>query len=159
VKLWPCLNRALISKIALLDVLYKIRLEGTMEQEQQERRKILIVEDDQDIGRLYLELLQSETDCVVTLASEPLQALNVVEEFKPDLFILDYLLPHMDGLELYNKLHTIKGLENVPALFVTGILLDKKGKEPGIIRMQKPFDTDMLLQTIENITTPLPSAP
>ncbi|SRR5258708_11276315 len=130
-----------------------------MEQEQQERKKILIVEDDQDIGRLYLELLQSETDCVVTLASEPLQALNVVEEFKPDLFILDYLLPHMDGLELYNKLHTIKGLENVPALFVTGILLDKKGKERGIIRMQKPFDTDMLLQTIENITTPLPSAP
>ena len=130
-----------------------------MEQEQQERKKILIVEDDQDIGRLYLELLQAETDCVVTLASEPLQALNVVEEFKPDLFILDYMLPYMDGLELYNRLHTIKGLENVPALFVTGILLDKKGKERGIIRMQKPFDTDMLLQTIENITTPLPSAP
>ncbi len=130
-----------------------------MEQEQQERKKILIVEDDQDIGRLYMELLQTETDCVVTLASEPLQALNVVEEFKPDLFILDYMLPYMDGLELYNRLHTIKGLENVPALFVTGILLDKQGKERGIIRMQKPFDTDMLLQTIENITTPLPSAP
>lgn len=126
-----------------------------MEHEQLRKKKILIVEDDQEIGRLYLDLLLTETNCVVTLASEPFQALNVVEKFKPDLFILDYLLPHMDGLELYNRLHTIKGLENVPALVITGTLLDKKGKEPGIIRMQKPFDIDILLQTIENIPTPL----
>src|SRR5436190_10103879 len=110
-----------------------------MKQEQQRKRKVLIVEDDQEIARLYLELLQAETSCVVTLASEPLQALNIVEKFKPDLFILDYLLPHMDGIELYKRLHTIKGLENVPALFITGIVLDRKGRERGIIRMQKPF--------------------
>jgi len=130
-----------------------------MEQEQQRKRKILIVEDDQEIARLYLELLQDETDCIVTLANEPFQALNIVERFKPDLFVLDYLLPHMDGIELYERLHTIKGLENVPALFVTGIVLDRKGRERGVIRMQKPFDTDMFLQTIENITTPLPAVP
>lgn len=125
-----------------------------MEQKQKRKKKILIVEDDQEIGRLYLDLLMTETNCVVTLASEPFQALNIVEKFKPDLFILDYLLPHMNGLELYKRLHTIKGLENVPALVITGTLLDKKGKEPGIIRMQKPFDIDILLQTIENVTTP-----
>ncbi len=130
-----------------------------MEQEQQRKRKILIVEDDQEIARLYLELLQDETDCIVTLANEPFQALNIVERFKPDLFVLDYLLPHMDGIELYERLHTIKGLENVPALFVTGMVLDRKGRERGVIRMQKPFDTDMFLQTIENITTPLPAVP
>jgi hypothetical protein len=62
----------------------------------------------------------------------------------------------MDGFELYTRLHSIKGLEKVPALFITGTILDKKGKEPGIVRMQKPFDIDILLQTIENITTPLP---
>jgi|SRR5882757_2837018 len=129
-----------------------------MDKEQQRKKKILIVEDDQEIGRLYLDLLMTETNCVVTLASEPFQALNVVKKFKPDLFILDYMLPHMDGFELYNRLHTIKGLEKVPALFVTGTILDKKGKEPGIVRMQKPFDIDMLLQTIENITTSLSQA-
>ncbi|HEY4033092.1 MAG TPA: response regulator [Ktedonobacteraceae bacterium] len=126
-----------------------------MEKEQQRKKKILIVEDDHEIGHLYLDLLMTETNCVVTLASDPFQALNVVEKFKPDLFILDYLLPHMDGFELYSRLHTIKGLEKVPALFVTGTILDKKGKGPGIIRMQKPFDIDILLQTIENITTPI----
>jgi CheY-like chemotaxis protein len=130
-----------------------------MEQKQQGKKKILIVEDDQEVARLYLELLQHETNCVVTLANEPLQALNIVERFKPDLFILDYRLPHMDGVELYKKLHTIKGLENVPALVITGISLDREGKERGIIRMQKPFDTDILLQTIENITSPLPTRP
>jgi CheY-like chemotaxis protein len=130
-----------------------------MKQEQQRKKKVLIVEDDQEIARLYLELLQDETNCVAILANEPLQALNIVEGFKPDLFILDYLLPHMDGIELYERLHTIKGLENVPALVVTGIVLDREGKERGIIRMQKPFDTDILLQTIENITTPLPTKP
>jgi len=128
-----------------------------MEQEQPRKKKILIVEDDQEIGRLYLDLLMTETNSVVILANEPFQALNVVDKFKPDLFILDYMLPHMDGLELYNRLHTIKGLEKIPALFITGTVLDKKGKEPGIVRMQKPFDIDILLQTIDNITTPLPS--
>ena|SRR2546421_6914537 len=130
-----------------------------MKQEQQRKKKVLIVEDDQDIAHLYLELLQAETNCVVILANEPLQALNIAKRFKPDLFILDYLLPHMNGIELYEKLHKIKGLENVPALIITGILLDRKGKERGIIRMQKPFDTDILLQTIENITSPLPTKP
>ena len=130
-----------------------------MKQEQQRKKKVLIVEDDQDIAHLYLELLQAETNCVVILANEPLQALNIAKRFKPDLFVLDYLLPHMNGIELYEKLHKIKGLENVPALVITGILLDRKGKERGIIRMQKPFDTDILLQTIENITSPLPAKP
>ncbi|HMH09516.1 MAG TPA: response regulator [Candidatus Nitrosopolaris rasttigaisensis] len=128
-----------------------------MEQEQPRKKKILIVEDDQEIGHLYLDLLMAETNSVVILANEPFQALNIVDQFKPDLFILDYMLPHMDGLELYNRLHTIKGLEKIPALFITGTILDKKGKEPGIVRMQKPFDIDILLQTIDNITTPLPS--
>lgn len=127
-----------------------------MKQEQQKKKKILIVEDDQEIGHLYLELLQVEIDYIVTLVIEPFEALNIVENFKPDLFILDYLLPQMDGIELYNRLHTIEGLENVPALVITGTFLDKQGKQPGIVRMQKPFDIDILLQTIENITTPLP---
>lgn len=126
-----------------------------MKQEQQKKKRILIVEDDQEIGHLYLELLQVEIDYTVTLAAEPFEALNIVENFKPDLFILDYLLPQMDGIELYNRLHTIEGLENVPALVITGTFLDKQGKQPGIVRMQKPFDIDILLQTIENITTPL----
>ncbi len=130
-----------------------------MKQEQQEKKKILIVEDDQEIGHLYLELLKTEMDCVVTLANEPLQALDVVESFKPDLFILDYLLPQMDGIELYERLHTIKGLENIPALVISGTLLGEKGQERGIIRMQKPFDIDILLHTIAHITTPLPLSP
>jgi CheY-like chemotaxis protein len=125
-----------------------------MKEEWQKKRKILIVEDDQEIGRLYLELLEVEIGCAVTLANEPCDALNIVENFKPDLFILDYLLPQMDGIELYNRLHAIEGLENVPALVITGTILDKKGKEPGIIRIQKPFDIDMLLQTVERVITP-----
>ncbi len=128
-----------------------------MEREQHKKKQILIVEDDHEIGRLYLDLLMTEANCMVILADHPFQALNIVQEFKPDLFILDYLLPQMDGLELYNRLHAIKGLEKIPAIVITGTLLDKQGKEPGIIRIQKPFDIDILLQTVENIPMVLAS--
>jgi DNA-binding response OmpR family regulator len=123
-----------------------------MRREQDRKKQILIVEDDYEIGHLYLDLLVTEANYMVKLANDPSQALNIVEDFKPDLFILDYLLPQMDGLELYKRLHTIKGLEQTPALVITGTLLDKQGQEPGIIRIQKPFDIDILLQTIENIS-------
>ena len=126
-----------------------------MEREQHKKKQILIVEDDHEIGHLYLDLLMIEANYTAILASDPFQALDVVKEFKPDLFILDYLLPQMDGLELCQRLHSIKGLENIPALVITGTLLDKQGKVPGIIRIQKPFDIDILLQTVENVITPL----
>ena len=125
---------------------------GTMQREQHRKKQILIVEDDHEIGHLYLDLLMTEANYMVILANDPSQALNIVKDFKPDLFILDYLLPQMNGLELYKRLHTIEGLEQTPALVITGTLLDKQGKEPGIIRIQKPFDIDILLQTIENIS-------
>ena len=125
-----------------------------MEREQHRKKQILIVEDDHEIGHLYLDLLMTEADYTARLANNPFQALDAVKEFKPDLFILDYLLPQMDGLELCQRLHSIKGLENTPALVITGTLLDKQGKVPGIIRIQKQFDIDILLQRVEKVITP-----
>ncbi|HEX5544808.1 MAG TPA: response regulator, partial [Nitrospira sp.] len=62
-------------------------------------KKILVVEDEQDILQLVKHYLGKEGFRPVTAVSG-LEALTKVKEEKPDLVILDLMLPEMDGLEV-----------------------------------------------------------
>ena len=64
-------------------------------------KTVLIVEDDRDIGEFMVQALRLETSYHPLLASDGFQALKVVREIKPELLLLDYHLPSMDGLELW----------------------------------------------------------
>jgi CheY-like chemotaxis protein len=80
---------------------------------------ILVVEDDVST-RYVLWLILSEAELYSPmLVNDPYQALLVATQRKPDLFLIDYHLPYMNGLELYNKLHIIEGLEEVPAIIMS----------------------------------------
>ena len=56
------------------------------------------------------------------LATDGLDALRMVEGIKPGLFVLDYHLPGMNGIELYDRLHAIETLADVPALMISARL-------------------------------------
>ena len=53
------------------------------------------------------------------LVTNGFQTLQVIHDITPDLSLLDYHLPGMNGLELYNHLHAVKGLEEVPTIMVS----------------------------------------
>jgi DNA-binding response OmpR family regulator len=53
----------------------------------------LVVEDDKDIGEFFIEALKQETPYQVVLATDGFHALKMVRSLKPNLFVLDYLLP------------------------------------------------------------------
>ncbi len=118
---------------------------------QPEIKTILVVEDDADVGEFFALALKQETPYQSLLVSNGFEALKLVNTIKPNLFVLDYQLPSMNGLELYDHLHTIPGLEDVPALFMSANLPTGELKKRRVYYIKKPFELEELLQTIENL--------
>ncbi len=117
-----------------------------------ESKMILVVEDDDSIGFMLVEALSQETPYHAVLVTDGLQALQAVREVKPCLFITDYRLPYMDGIELYDRLHAKKELEDTPAILMSAYLPpDEEVKKRKLVSMNKPFELDELLDTVEKL--------
>jgi len=85
------------------------------------------------------------------LVTDGLQAIKAVSNIKPSLLILDYQLPHMNGIEIYDHLHATKGLEDVPAIMISARLPRKEIAKRNIVAMSKPLELDDFLQAIEKL--------
>jgi CheY-like chemotaxis protein len=116
---------------------------------------LVIVEDDQANREVLEMLLSSETPYQLLVLKSGYEALKRVDEIiasHPVLFLLDYQLPTMTGLDLYAQLHALPDLNAVPALILTAyddpevvaIITDH-----GLPFLLKPFDINDLLQTID----------
>tara|TARA_Y100001951_G_scaffold101290_1_gene105954 strand:+ start:192 stop:602 length:411 start_codon:yes stop_codon:yes gene_type:complete len=81
--------------------------------------KLLHVDDDADILELAKMSLELMDDIEVVDCVSGEEALTTVEEFKPDVFLLDMMMPGMSGPEALEKLRQVPGLEAVPAIFMT----------------------------------------
>lgn len=81
-------------------------------------KKILIVEDEQDIRQLVTHYLEKEGFRPVA-AMNGLEALKKVKEDKPDLVVLDLMLPEMDGLEVCKRLRSVPETAMLPILMLT----------------------------------------
>ena len=119
-------------------------------------KTILVVEDDDDLGDLIMQVLDLEGEYGKThyhamLATDSMKALQMVQTAKPDLFLLDYYLPRMTGLELYDRLHATEGLEHIPAIFISANPPRQEIEKRHLVSMKKPFNLKDLLHTIENL--------
>lgn len=114
-------------------------------------KTILVVEDDADMGEFFVLALRQETSYQALLASDGSQALKIVKSLKPDLFVLDYELPSMNGIELYDHLQATEGLETVPVLFMSANLPTGELKRRRVYYIKKPFELDELLQKIDEL--------
>lgn len=114
-------------------------------------KTILLVEDDDNIGEVLAQAISQETPYMVLLVGDGFEALNIIKGVKPNLFILDYHLPRMNGIELYDQLHSMKPLEHVPAMMLSAHLPQKELAPRKILGMNKPIDLDDFLQTIDEL--------
>lgn len=116
-------------------------------------RKILHVEDDPDIRAIVklclcdlggFELLQCPTGH---------EALKVAEDFGPDLFFLDMMMPGLNGLETLEALRSLGSLSEVPAVFVTSVNNAEEYHdaivEQAIGSIQKPFDPSRIVEQLQ----------
>ena len=116
-------------------------------------KTVFIVEDDEAIGDLLVQAIEQETSYHAVLASDGFQALKMLRTVKPDLILLDYSLPGMNGLELYDTIHTVKALKHLPVLIVSAetVRIPKEIKARQLSQLQKPFELTSLLQAIERL--------
>jgi CheY-like chemotaxis protein len=117
----------------------------------QKLKTILVIEDDADLGEFFVQALKDETPYQTMLVTDGFQALKMVKNIKPDLFVLDYQLPSMNGIELYDHLHTTEGLENVPALFMSANVPTGELKKRRVYYIKKPFELDEMFKTIASL--------
>jgi|SRR6266516_1209869 len=115
------------------------------------KKTVLVVEDDTGIGSFLVQTVVQETPYQALLVTDGFAALRVINDIKPDLFILDYLLPRMNGIELYDQLRMIQGLEDIPAIMISARLPKHEIEKRSLIGMSKPFELGELLDTIEHL--------
>ena len=109
---------------------------------------ILLVEDDPVISELLIQMISQETPYQIVSVPDGFQALDLVKMLKPQLFILDYWLPVLQGIEVYDRLRKIEGLEEVPAIMLSVNAPLKEMNQRHIMYMRKPFDMYKLLEAI-----------
>ncbi|OGE76766.1 MAG: hypothetical protein A3C85_03520 [Candidatus Doudnabacteria bacterium RIFCSPHIGHO2_02_FULL_48_21] len=82
------------------------------------RKKILLIEDDQDLAELYDEVLSAKFD--VEIAHDGKEGQELAKK-KPDLILLDILLPSMNGFELLKAFKKDQDTKNIPVIVLTNL--------------------------------------
>ena len=118
-------------------------------------KMILIVEDDPDIGQYLSFAISHETPYQSLLVTDGVRALEVVKHIRPNLFLLDYRLPCLNGVGLYDQLHLTSGLETIPAIIMSASLpreqLENEIKRRQLVALPNPHNLDDLVQTLEQV--------
>lgn len=115
---------------------------------------VLVVEDNEDIRRMLIILLESEGFHVLEAASGG-DALKVVKDGRPDVILMDLALPGIDGLETIRRIRKIDGFQNTPIIVLTaysGRSVYETAVRAGTnYFMSKPIDFDELATLVQQV--------
>ena len=116
-------------------------------------KMIFIVEDDEAVGALLVQAIEQETPYQAVLTSDGFQALKLLRTVKPDVLLLDYGLPDINGLELYDTIHAVEAMERLPALIISAeaARIQKEVKARHLSQLKKPFELTHLFEAIERL--------
>ena len=114
------------------------------------KRKILIVDDDVELVELLVDTFARDGRFEIRTANNGFDAGMYVREFRPDLVVLDIMLPDINGKEVCTRVRSDSALESVKIICISGMVeLDKVAdlRAAGADEfLQKPFTTDKLLE-------------
>ncbi len=120
-----------------------------------ELTRILYVEDDPDIQAIAMMVLETISGFIVEPCSGGSEALQKAVSFRPDLILLDVMMPGMDGPETLKGLRGFVELEHTPVVFMTAKVQPQEVQgylnlgAAGVIA--KPFDPMTLAQELRDI--------
>ena len=116
--------------------------------------RILIVDDEPDVTELLKYKLEQDGH-LCQVVNNPLSFISVAREFKPNLILLDIMMPELNGLQLCKLVRSDPKMNTIPIIFLTarGEVEDRiKGLESGgDDYISKPFNTKELLLRVANI--------
>jgi excisionase family DNA binding protein len=113
------------------------------------KRKLLIVDDDEDLVELLADVFERDGRFDIKIANNGFDAGMLVKEFRPDLVVLDVMLPDINGKEVCQRVRSDPTLEAVKIICISGMVEQDKVaelKEAGADDfMHKPFAVDRLV--------------
>ncbi|WPD18152.1 response regulator [Thermaerobacter composti] len=114
-------------------------------------RRVLVA-DDVAAVRAFLQLALTEQGYEVVLAADGGTALQLAREMRPDVILLDWVMPRMNGAQVLRALRRDPQLRQVPVILMTGSVgVDEITSEFGVRWvLEKPFGIDDLFVTLED---------
>ena len=91
--------------------------------------RICYVEDDEDIQRIVRMSLERVGKMTVEVVSDPLVAIERIIAFKPELVMLDWMMPGMDGPTLFRKMRDTPETKDLPVVFITAKATQREQNE------------------------------
>ena len=123
---------------------------------------VLIADDNKEFCSILNDYLLNQKDIVVTgIAKDGREALELIVERKPDLVILDIIMPHLDGLGVLEKLNTMD-LEKTPRIIILSAVGQDKITQQAITLgadyyTVKPFDMEVFTKRIREMFNSAPT--
>ncbi|MDD5432121.1 MAG: response regulator [Candidatus Omnitrophica bacterium] len=119
-----------------------------------DKKRIFIVDDEPEIVKLITDLLEP-AGFEVKSTTEPKQVIYLIKSFKPNLILLDLLMPTLGGLEICEMLNKDSQTQGIPIIVISalaGTVDVKKAYSLGIVSyFKKPFELQKLLAEIKKI--------
>ena len=117
------------------------------------QKRILIVDDESGFTRLLKLTLEKTGNFIVKEENDGTRAHETAREFKPDLILLDIVMPKIDGGDVASKIKADWSLGSVPIVFLTAIVSNKEAHSSDLIGgfpfLAKPVSLDNLIRCIE----------
>jgi CheY-like chemotaxis protein len=128
----------------------KIKLKHKEGDAPSELRRVLLIDDEQDVTDSLSMNLEATGEFEVKAINDPRQALDTAREFSPDVIVLDVVMPGMDGGDVQAALHADPTLKNTPIVMVTALVSnnDTSGgtvESGGVHMLAKPVRLETLL--------------
>jgi excisionase family DNA binding protein len=116
------------------------------------KRKVLIVDDDGEIVELISDILSREGSFEIRTASSGYEAGMITQQFRPDLILLDYMLPDVNGNVVCQTIRKNPEFENTRIIIVSGVIkqdeIDQLLKAGAQEFLHKPFNVSELLEKV-----------
>ena len=122
--------------------------------------KVCYVEDDEDIQRIVRMSLERIGKMTVEVVGDPNHAIEAIKRFQPDLVLLDWMMPGMDGPTLFRRMKGIPETGALPVVFITAkasqVEMDELSAMGAAGAISKPFSPKDLPAQLREIWAKLP---
>lgn len=120
------------------------------------KKKILLVDDEVIVTRTLKIFLDGTGAYEVRVENQATKAVQAARQFKPDLILLDVMMPELEGGEVAALLQEDEALKRIPVVFLTALVQRREVRESGgaiggFPFIAKPIEPQVVVDTIEAI--------
>lgn len=124
-------------------------------------KRILVIDDDKALTQMVKLNLEARGHYEVRIENHSTHSIEAAREFQPDLILLDYIMPEMDGGDVTASLQQDPLLRGIPIIMVTALVSNKEMSPTGTVHcggqlmLAKPVKMENLIRAIEDQLTAL----